>query len=159
MWLYYNKYSGVFFLRCICRSESGKPFHTVTAESISAAFPACFWETSSSWQVGAFQIMYFCRLFWYWWLCTSAMIKFFGYLSPVVQPAVSHQLITWCCKDWCAGRSLVSAFSTNLRFLIGKRVAPFFKNYCLLWSESESMWIFCFQLCDSSEECTCSLAM
>lgn len=55
----------LFFLRLICRSESGESFHTVTAESISATLPTLVWKTSSTWQVGAFQI-YFSRWFWIW---------------------------------------------------------------------------------------------
>lgn len=114
-----------FFLRFIRRSESGESFHTVTAESISATFPALVWKTGSTWQVGAFQI-YFSRWFWIsakteiFWLLSTGSTASVCYL-----PLVGHLML----RGLVSRASLVSIFSTIMKIFTRESYNSIFVLY------------------------------
>lgn len=141
MYLYFNKYSGGFFPKMYLQKWKWETLSYCCSRVQLSCFPSLFLRDKFILTGQYFQIMYSCRLFWYWWLLPwLSSFKFFHCLSQVVQPGVSHQLITRCCKDWCVGRS---AFSINLKiFWLGEQWLHIFNNCYLLWSESEIMWIF-----------------
>lgn len=129
-----------FFLRLIRRSESGESFHTVTAESISATFPALVWKTGSTWQVGAFQI-YFSRWFWIsakteiFWLLSTGSTASVCYL-----PLVGHLML----RGLVSRASLVSIFSTIMKIFTRESYNSIFVLYLTVTISCEErmfMWI------------------